>query len=109
MPVQYSEVARREIATLILSDDHPNVLRCFALEEDQNFVYLGLERCSHSLADLMLAQPHLFHTAHGPTDFAIQVSPAVLAAIMRPHGLTCQSKHQAVVPCIAHLSMWPGS
>ena len=30
---------------LILSDEHPNVVRCFALEEDREFVYLALERC----------------------------------------------------------------
>ena len=72
--VQFYEVARKEIAALILSDDHMNVLRCFALEEDSTFVYLGLERCSQSLADLMLAKPTMFNTGT-QTDFAVQACP----------------------------------
>jgi len=38
---------------LILSDEHPNVVRCFAMEEDAHFVYLALEKCSSTLSDLM--------------------------------------------------------
>ena len=36
---------------LIVSDEHPNVVRCFAMEEDREFVYLALERCRSSLND----------------------------------------------------------
>ncbi|EFJ40840.1 hypothetical protein VOLCADRAFT_107956 [Volvox carteri f. nagariensis] len=42
---QFTELARKEIEVLILSDEHPNVVRCFALEEDREFVYLALEKC----------------------------------------------------------------
>ena len=47
---QFHELARKELQALIASDEHPNILRCFALEEDSNFVYMALELCASSLA-----------------------------------------------------------
>jgi len=38
---------------LILSDEHPNVVRCFAMEEDREFVYMALERARGSLAEFI--------------------------------------------------------
>lgn len=38
---------------LIVSDEHPNVVRCFAMEEDREFVYLALERCRAPLSDAL--------------------------------------------------------
>jgi hypothetical protein len=43
----------RRAQVLVLSDEHPNVVRCFAMEEDREFVYLALERCRRSLSDAM--------------------------------------------------------
>ncbi len=43
-------LAHKELNTLILSDEHPNIVRCFAAEEDHEFLYLALERCCGSLA-----------------------------------------------------------
>jgi serine/threonine-protein kinase/endoribonuclease IRE1 len=48
---QFYDLARKEIGVLILSDEHPAVVRCFAMEEDREFVYLALERCKGSLSD----------------------------------------------------------
>jgi len=50
---QFHELARKELAALIASDEHPNILRCFAMEEDSNFVYMALELCASSLARLV--------------------------------------------------------
>jgi hypothetical protein len=47
---QFYTLARKEINVLVVSDEHPNVVRCFAMEEDREFVYLALERCKTSLA-----------------------------------------------------------
>ncbi|CAI5483766.1 unnamed protein product, partial [Closterium sp. Yama58-4] len=52
---QFYERARQEISALIATDEHPNVVRCFAMEEDDSFVYVALERCAFNLADLVLA------------------------------------------------------
>ena len=71
--MQFYDVARTEIAALILSDGHENVLRCFALEEDETFCYLGLELCSQSLADLMQDQRALVYDGSSHTEFAVQV------------------------------------
>lgn len=35
------------------SDEHPNVIRYFAKEEHQNFLYIALERCPANLYDLI--------------------------------------------------------
>jgi len=50
---QFHELARKELEALIASDEHPNILRCFALEEDADFVYIALELCSSSLARIV--------------------------------------------------------
>ena len=73
---QFYELARKEIGALILSDEHPNIVRCFAMEEDDQFVYLALERCRHSLADLLSGAggpPQFVDDARRPTPFCLQV------------------------------------
>lgn len=50
---QFYNLARKEIEVLVVSDEHPNVVRCFAMEEDREFVYLALERCKTSLSETM--------------------------------------------------------
>ena len=54
---QFYELAQKEIKALILSDEHPNIVRCFAMEEDHEFVYLALERCTCTLNDLLINPP----------------------------------------------------
>ena len=51
--LHFHELAKKELDALIRSDEHPAVLRCFAMEEDQHFVYVALERCVCTLADLL--------------------------------------------------------
>lgn len=50
---QFNEIAEREVEALIRSDEHPNVLRCFAWERSGDFMYLALERCSRTLYDAL--------------------------------------------------------
>eukprot|EP00457_Paulinella_chromatophora_P001165 gb/GEZN01001167.1/.p1 GENE.gb/GEZN01001167.1/~~gb/GEZN01001167.1/.p1 ORF type:complete len:998 (-),score=86.89 gb/GEZN01001167.1/:191-3184(-) len=45
--------AAQEVALLIASDEHPNVVRYYAQEEDDDFIYIALERCAGSLEDLV--------------------------------------------------------
>lgn len=47
--------AVKEIKFLITSDEHPNVVRYFAMEETMDFVYVALERCALSLHDLIVS------------------------------------------------------
>ncbi|KAF3335572.1 Serine/threonine-protein kinase/endoribonuclease IRE1a [Carex littledalei] len=50
----HHDVALKEIKNLIASDQHPNIVRLYGVEQDADFVYISLERCSCSLADLIL-------------------------------------------------------
>lgn len=47
------DVAFKEIQNLIASDQHPNIVRWYGVENDKDFVYLSLERCTCSLDDLI--------------------------------------------------------
>ncbi|XP_034676459.1 serine/threonine-protein kinase/endoribonuclease IRE1b-like isoform X2 [Vitis riparia] len=49
----HHDVALKEIQNLIVSDQHPNIVRWHGVEYDQDFVYLSLERCNCSLSDLI--------------------------------------------------------
>ncbi|KAK6160849.1 hypothetical protein DH2020_004230 [Rehmannia glutinosa] len=50
----HHNVAVKEIQNLIASDQHPNIVRWYGVEYDQDFVYLCLERCTCSLHELIL-------------------------------------------------------
>eukprot|EP00959_Pyramimonas_sp_CCMP1952_P255284 5332135-Pyramimonas_sp.AAC.1 len=49
--------AERETAALVSSDHHPAIVRCYALEQDDHFHYLALERCACHLAALYELAP----------------------------------------------------
>ena len=49
----HHDIAFKEIQNLIASDRHPNIVRWYGVECDQDFVYLSLERCTCSLDDLI--------------------------------------------------------
>ncbi|EPS61092.1 hypothetical protein M569_13708, partial [Genlisea aurea] len=51
-----NDIATKEIQNLILSDRHPNIVRWYGVEQDQDFVYLALERCACSLNDLVVSK-----------------------------------------------------
>ncbi|XP_073122667.1 serine/threonine-protein kinase/endoribonuclease IRE1a-like isoform X2 [Henckelia pumila] len=56
----YNNIASKEIQNLIVSDRHPNIVRWYGVEQDQDFVYLALERCYCSLNDLILMHSKSF-------------------------------------------------
>jgi len=55
---QYYELASQEVVFLQENDDHPNVIRYYCQEKDQNFLYIAVELCQASLWDL-------FNPMHG--------------------------------------------
>ena len=60
MLLKHSIVANNEIRFLQRVDLHPNVMTYFDKEEDENFVYLALEKCEGNLENLihlMMASP----------------------------------------------------
>lgn len=46
-------LAAREVSILQESDDHPNVIRYYYQESQSNFLYIALELCPASLADVV--------------------------------------------------------
>ena len=46
-------LAAREVSILQESDDHPNVIRYYYQESQSNFLYIALELCPASLADVI--------------------------------------------------------
>ena len=46
-------LATREVSVLEESDDHPNVIRYFYQEAQANFLYIAIELCPASLADII--------------------------------------------------------
>ncbi|KAM7513975.1 hypothetical protein LguiA_003558 [Lonicera macranthoides] len=51
----HHDVALKEIQNLIASDQHPNIIRWYGVEYDQDFVYLALERCTCNLHGWILS------------------------------------------------------
>lgn len=102
---QFVDLAKKEIGALIVSDEHPNVVRCFAMEEDQEFIYLALERCVGTLADALSTKEgrsKFVNFSNGmatPTPYAMQISEDIgrgLAALhlqgivhrdLKPHNV----------------------
>ncbi|XP_068645772.1 serine/threonine-protein kinase/endoribonuclease IRE1a-like isoform X2 [Aristolochia californica] len=60
----HNDVAFKEIDHLIISDRHPNIVRWYGVEQDLDFVYLALERCSCNLNDFI--QLNLEVSVHRP-------------------------------------------
>ncbi|KAH8904909.1 hypothetical protein BR93DRAFT_757482 [Coniochaeta sp. PMI_546] len=59
MLIQFNEIASQETKLLRESDDHPNVIRYFAQQQRAAFLYIALELCQASLADVV-QKPHLY-------------------------------------------------
>ncbi|TVY44272.1 Serine/threonine-protein kinase [Lachnellula occidentalis] len=65
MLMQFFDIASQETKLLRESDDHPNVIRYFAQQQAAGFLYIALELCPASLADV-IEKPHLHRNlAHG--------------------------------------------
>ncbi|WWC61241.1 uncharacterized protein I303_103822 [Kwoniella dejecticola CBS 10117] len=49
----FTRLASQEVKLLQASDDHPNVIRYYCQEKRDNFLYIALDLCQASLADLV--------------------------------------------------------
>ncbi|CAI9270320.1 unnamed protein product [Lactuca saligna] len=76
----HHDVALKEIQNLIVSDQHPNIVRWHGVEYDQDFVYIALERCVCSLHDLILL--------HGDSSVELQSTMEVFKdlKLWKPNG-----------------------
>ena len=81
----FTTLATREVQLLQESDDHPNVIRYFFKEHRDNFLYIALELCPASLADIV-ERPDVFR------DISIEFDPKralsqITAGIRHLHSL----------------------
>ena len=53
-----SKAVEREISIMMKIDRHPNILKYFAKEEDENFIYIGTELCELNLATFVQDKIH---------------------------------------------------
>ena len=53
-----SKAVEREISIMMKIDRHPNILKYFAKEEDENFIYIGTELCELNLATFVQNKIH---------------------------------------------------
>ncbi|KAF4460347.1 IRE kinase [Fusarium albosuccineum] len=53
MLIQFYDIASQETKLLRESDDHPNVIRYYSQQMRDGFLYIALERCAASLADVV--------------------------------------------------------
>jgi serine/threonine-protein kinase/endoribonuclease IRE1 len=78
-------LATREVSILEESDDHPNVIRYFYQEAQSNFLYIAIELCPASLADI-IERPDNF------MDIAVTFDPKralrqITSGLRHLHGL----------------------
>ncbi|CAD6504862.1 BgTH12-00364 [Blumeria graminis f. sp. triticale] len=59
MLIQFFDIAFQETKLLRESDDHPNVIRYFTQQQAAGFLYIALELCPASLADV-IDKPHSY-------------------------------------------------
>ncbi|KAJ1290851.1 hypothetical protein BS78_02G274400 [Paspalum vaginatum] len=55
----HNDIAEKETQNLIISDCDPNIVRLYGCDHDNDFVYISLERCQCSLADLIQKHSYL--------------------------------------------------
>ncbi|GAB0136714.1 hypothetical protein EsDP_00005007 [Epichloe bromicola] len=53
MLIQFYDIASQETRLLRESDDHPNVIRYYSQQIRDGFLYIALERCAASLAEIV--------------------------------------------------------
>ncbi|KAI2626362.1 hypothetical protein GGS21DRAFT_540853 [Xylaria nigripes] len=53
MLTQFWDIAAQETQLLLESDHHPNVIRYYAMSQNDNFLYIALELCQASLSDIV--------------------------------------------------------
>lgn len=100
----HAALAAAEMEALVRTDAHAAVLRCFGVERDASFVYVALERCACTLADLVAKEAAgtsssdavLSSAAHSlpETDAHARLPPAF------PPHVVLRSAAGGVAPCL---------
>lgn len=91
----HNDIAEKETQNLIISDRDPNIVRLYGCEHDNDFVYISLERCQCSLADLIQKQSSL---SSGESIANIEVSISIKSKISNVKGVDVELWMQDGLP-----------
>lgn len=86
MLLDFYDIASHEVGLLQESDDHPNVIRYYCKQEDQRFLYIALERCAASLAEVT-ERPHLYATLIESMNDPVSVIQQMALGVQYLHSL----------------------
>ncbi|XWS45657.1 hypothetical protein CRYUN_Cryun15aG0155100 [Craigia yunnanensis] len=114
----HHDVTFKEIQNLIASDRHPNIVRWYGVEYDQDFMYLALECCTCSVDDLIQIYSDTFQNPVLSEDQAMRamiehkIHLDLVKGVMQDLNLWKANCHPSplylklmrdMVPCLAHL------
>ncbi|WFD29116.1 non-specific serine/threonine protein kinase [Malassezia sp. CBS 17886] len=83
---EFVQMASKEVSLLQSADNHPNVIRYFCQELTANFLFIALEQCPASLADLV--ERPVEHTALAPLLEPRSAFRQITAGLQHLHSLS---------------------
>jgi serine/threonine-protein kinase/endoribonuclease IRE1 len=81
----HNDIAIKETKNLIKSDQDPNIVRLYGCEHDSDFVYISLEKCKCSLADLI--QKHSYSEVTSSMNSQISSAEGIDVELWMQDGL----------------------
>ncbi|XP_066390758.1 serine/threonine-protein kinase/endoribonuclease IRE1-like [Miscanthus floridulus] len=91
----HNDIAEKETQNLIISDRDPNIVRLYGCDHDSDFVYISLERCHCSLADLIQKHSYL---SSGESISNNEVSISIKSKISNVKGIDVELWTQDGLP-----------
>lgn len=86
MLLDFYDIASHEVVLLQESDDHPNVIRYYCKQENERFLYIALELCTASLAEVT-ERPADFATLIDSMNDVVSVIQQMALGIQYLHSL----------------------
>ncbi|KAF4999602.1 hypothetical protein FGRMN_2350 [Fusarium graminum] len=87
MLIQFYDIASQETKLLRESDDHPNVIRYYSQQIRDGFLYIALERCAASLADVVERPNHFRELANAGRQDLPNILYQITNGVMHLHFL----------------------
>ncbi len=93
MLATYYELAAKEIAVFLETDEHPNVVRYYAKEQDGDFIYLALSFCPLTLEEFVTKRKY-------STAEALRCMQQLAAGLRHLHLLSIRMSSLILLPFI---------
>lgn len=86
MLLDFYDIASHEVVLLQESDDHPNVIRYYCKQENERFLYIALELCTASLAEVT-ERPNEFQALIDTMNDVVSIIQQMALGIQYLHSL----------------------